>query len=44
VKDLRTGVESTNPQEVLDGGLDTFMEAALAHRIEGRESLVEDLA
>ena len=35
VKDLRTGVESTNPQEVLNGALDPFMEAALAHRIEG---------
>lgn len=35
VKDLRTGVESTSPQEVLDGGLDDFMEAALAHKIDG---------
>ena len=35
VKDLRTGVESTNPREVLDGGLDPFMEAALAHRVGG---------
>ena len=35
VKDLRTGVESTSPQDVLDGKLDEFMEAALAHRIEG---------
>lgn len=35
VKDLRTGVESTSPQDVLDGELDEFMEAALAHRIEG---------
>ena len=33
VKDLRTGVESTNPQAVLDGALDPFMEAALADRI-----------
>lgn len=33
VKDLRTGVESTNPQAVLDGDLDTFMEASLAHRV-----------
>src|SRR3954466_6473952 len=30
VKDLRTGVESRTPQEVLDGGLDPFMAAALA--------------
>jgi peptide chain release factor 2 len=33
VKDLRTGVESTNPDAVLDGDLDAFMEAALADRI-----------
>jgi peptide chain release factor 2 len=35
VKDLRTGVESTSPSDVLDGDLDEFMEASLAHRIEG---------
>ncbi|MFN3766507.1 MAG: peptide chain release factor 2 [Aliihoeflea sp.] len=35
VKDLRTGVESTSPQNVLDGDLDDFMEAALSHKIEG---------
>ncbi len=35
VKDLRTGVESTNPQAVLDGNLDAFMAAALAASIEG---------
>ncbi|PCJ95585.1 MAG: peptide chain release factor 2 [Hyphomicrobiales bacterium] len=35
VKDLRTGVESSDPQKVLDGGLDMFMEAALASKIEG---------
>jgi peptide chain release factor 2 len=35
VKDLRTGVESTNPQGVLDGDLDDFMEASLSQRIEG---------
>ena len=33
VKDLRTGVENTSPQNVLDGELDTFMEAALAARV-----------
>ncbi|MEX0955855.1 MAG: peptide chain release factor 2 [Rhizobiaceae bacterium] len=44
VKDLRTGVESTNPQEVLDGGLDDFMEAALARRIEGGSGAeIEDI-
>ncbi|MEO9337011.1 peptide chain release factor 2 [Mesorhizobium sp. SB112] len=38
VKDLRTGVESTNPQGVLDGDLDDFMEASLSQRIEGNSS------
>ena len=33
VKDLRTGVEKTNPQAVLDGDLDGFMAAALAARV-----------
>jgi len=33
VKDLRTGVESTAPNTVLDGDLDAFMEAALAQRV-----------
>ncbi len=35
VKDLRTGVESSSPSDVLDGDLDEFMEASLSHRIEG---------
>ena len=35
VKDLRTGVESGSTQAVLDGDLDDFMAAALAHRIKG---------
>lgn len=29
IKDLRTGVENTNPQAVLDGALDEFIEASL---------------
>ncbi|WP_404403806.1 peptide chain release factor 2 [Pelagibacterium halotolerans] len=33
VKDLRTGVENTAPQDVLDGDLDAFMEASLAQRV-----------
>ena len=33
VKDLRTGIESSNPDAVLDGDLDEFMEASLADRI-----------
>ena len=33
VKDLRTDVEDTNPQNVLDGGLDSFLGAALSNKI-----------
>ncbi|NDK92108.1 peptide chain release factor 2 [Gordonia desulfuricans] len=33
VKDLRTGVESNNPTAVLDGDLDTFIEAAIRWRM-----------
>ena len=36
VKDLRTGVESRTPQAVLDGELEPFMAAALAHAIGGK--------
>jgi len=43
VKDLRTGIESTNPQAVLDGDLNTFMEAALAHQVSGEDKAVEDI-
>ena len=44
VKDLRTGVESRTPQDVLDGGLDPFMAAALAQAIGGKKTeKVEDL-
>lgn len=43
VKDLRTGTESTSPQDVLDGDLDAFMEAALAQRVHGSETAVEDV-
>jgi peptide chain release factor 2 len=35
VKDLRTGVEKGNAQGVLDGDLDDYMAAALAHKIGG---------
>jgi len=38
VKDLRTNVETSNTQAVLDGDLDAFMEAALAHRVRGDEA------
>ncbi|MEP2943371.1 MAG: peptide chain release factor 2 [Hyphomicrobiales bacterium] len=43
VKDLRTGVESGNPQAVLDGDLDKYMEAALAQRVYGGDESGEDL-
>ena len=36
VKDLRTGVESGNPQAVLDGDLDRFLEASLAQGVGNR--------
>ena len=45
VKDLRTGAQSTNPGEVLDGVIDPFIEAALSQRIKGggEAVIVEDL-
>jgi peptide chain release factor 2 len=33
VKDLRTGVETSNVQAVLDGDIDDFLSAALASRV-----------
>ncbi len=43
VKDLRTGVVSTSPDDVLDGDLDAFMAAALAQRVTGEAVDVEDI-
>lgn len=43
VKDLRTGIESTAPDNVLDGDLNGFMEASLVHQISGEDSAVEDI-
>jgi peptide chain release factor 2 len=44
VKDLRTGVESRTPQDVLDGDLDPFMAAALAQAVGGKKAeKIEDL-
>jgi peptide chain release factor 2 len=43
VKDLRTGVQSTSPQDVLNGALDPFMEAALAQRLGGETKEVADI-
>jgi peptide chain release factor 2 len=38
VKDLRTDIETSNTQAVLDGDLDRFMAAALAARVGGKKS------
>jgi peptide chain release factor 2 len=38
VKDLRTGVETSSVQAVLDGDLDGFLEASLAHGLAGGEA------
>lgn len=43
VKDLRTGVTSTSPSDVLDGALDPFMAAALSQRVTGESVDVEDV-
>jgi peptide chain release factor 2 len=43
VKDLRTGVTSTAPMDVLDGDLDRFMAAALSQRVTGEKIEVEDV-
>ena len=43
VKDLRTGVTSTAPGDVLDGDLDDFMAAALSQRVTGEAVVVEDV-
>ncbi len=36
VKDARTGVETSQAQDVLDGDIDKFLQASLAHRIRGQ--------
>ncbi|MDE1985789.1 MAG: peptide chain release factor 2 [Alphaproteobacteria bacterium] len=44
VKDLRTGIESRSPDDVLDGDLDPFMAAALAQAVGGKpKEKIEDL-
>ena len=43
VKDLRTGMTSTAPSDVLDGDLDRFMAAALSQRVTGEKVDVEDV-
>ncbi len=43
VKDLRTGVTSTAPDDVLNGDLDPFMAAALSQKVTGDKVDVEDV-
>jgi peptide chain release factor 2 len=43
VKDLRTGVETSQSDKVLNGDIDEFLQASLAHRIKGADSVIEDL-
>ena len=43
VKDLRTGMTSTAPDDVLDGALDPFMAAALSQRVTGEKVDVADV-
>jgi len=43
VKDLRTGVTSPSPDDVLDGALDPFMAAALSQKVTGEKVEVEDV-
>jgi peptide chain release factor 2 len=44
VKDLRTGTTSSDPQKVLDGDIDAFLESALAQRMSGAgPAKVEDI-
>ena len=44
VKDLRTGVQTSDPSGVLDGDIDQFVEAALAQRMKGGAIVaVEDI-
>jgi peptide chain release factor 2 len=44
VKDLRTGMTSGSPADVLDGDLDSFMQASLAQKLSGAgQAVVEDV-
>ncbi len=43
VKDLRTGVQTSDTQGVLNGDLDQFMEASLAQRVKGGAVDVADI-
>ena len=41
VKDLRTGIETSQSDKVLNGDLDRFLEASLAQRIKGADAAGE---
>jgi peptide chain release factor 2 len=43
VKDLRTGHTSTAPGDVLDGDVEDFIQASLAHKVRGGEQVIEDI-
>ncbi len=43
VKDLRTGHSTSNTAAVLDGDIEDFIQASLAHRIKGGGENVEDI-
>ena len=43
VKDLRTGVETSQTDAVLDGDIDRFLAAALAQRIEGADVIEAEI-
>ena len=43
VKDLRTGVVSSSPDDVLDGALDPYMAAALSQKVTGEKVDIEDV-
>lgn len=44
IKDLRTGVERTDSQVVLDGDLDDYLHASLALKLGGESRKIEDIA
>ncbi len=44
MKDLRTGHTSTSPGDVLDGEVEDFIQASLAHKVKGGgDQVVEDI-
>ncbi len=43
IKDLRTGVQTSDVSAVMDGDIDAFIEAALAQRVKGGSVDVEDI-